>query len=305
MSEEISDLENRLKALLAKVDKLLKHPQATESSESISSRPAETPEKEKPPLLLKAPVPKKVPEPPALNVLSHSSEIIPLPPAPPHVSVTKNIPAKEAPPPLLLKEPVVEKVPEPVPPPSAMPEVSPPPPEPPPAVPITTPISGIPPHITALLSSEVADIPFLIGYPESMTKEADELQRNLERLEPKFTKMMFHMSGRGSVSYSANHSLVESAFTQLQDMRGGALLVITKHHLSAKSPHFIGEEMAQLGIYFQEVLVDSISKKAFYFDFLLGLVFFLKSQMPQSPGTTPESRSLGEHVDWTAHRRRD
>jgi hypothetical protein len=37
-------------------------------------------------------------------------------------------------------------------------------------------------------------------------------------------------------------------------------------------------EVARRDFYFQEVSLDAIRKKAFYFDFLIGLTFFLKSQ---------------------------
>ena len=48
--------------------------------------------------------------------------------------------------------------------------------------------------------------------------------------------------------------------------------------LSSKTPPPFAAEAARREFYYQEVPLESISKKAFYFDFLIGLTFFLKSQ---------------------------
>ena len=50
----------------------------------------------------------------------------------------------------------------------------------------------------------------------------------------------------------------------------------------------IAAELEERNIYFQEVMLGSIEKKAFYTDILLGLVFFFDSRKPKEnpEGTT-------------------
>lgn len=272
MSHDIQDIEERLKALLSKADKLFNrsppqdeavlsdanpgasapHKITEDIPDMIPGSVLEVPEKKKAPLLLQAPAFKTLldPSPQALD------DNLLVPPVPDSADAS------------LRRGDVVEPA-----------------------------FTGVVPNITETPQEE-AEIPFLIGYPEPHLEAAKELQENLERLKPKFTKMKFHLRGRGSVPYSRDHPLKQTSFCQIQDLQGGVLLLITPHRLSSRTPHPLAAELARRGLHFQEVLLDSIAKKAFYFDFLLGLVFFLKTQKTPPAGADPEPPDDEGDIEW-------
>ena len=101
--------------------------------------------------------------------------------------------------------------------------------------------------------------------------------------------MKFHLRGCASVPYSRNSPLQDAGFRELQKLHRGVLLVITTKRFSYKSVDSLTAELARHGFYFQVVPLDAIPKKAFYFDFLLGLVFFLKAQKSMTSDAAQES----------------
>jgi hypothetical protein len=272
MSQEIPDIEERLKSLLSKVNELFRpgppqdheiQPPPVDRVETASPNTAEdipkvipngdpqAPEAQKAPMLLQGP---------EIKIL-----LEPAPQGPGIVDVDPPAPAI-----IILPEPSSPAPDEPA---------------------LTGAVSG-----TLEPSPEEAEIPFLIGCPDTMLESAKELQENLERLKPKFTKMKFHLRGRGTIPYPQDHSLMEAITKRMQDLQNGVLLLIMTHRLSGKTPHPLAAEAVQRGVYFQEVLPESISKKAFYFDFLLGLVFFLKSQKAPPAGADSEPPDDGGTV---------
>jgi hypothetical protein len=284
-----------------------------EKAPLLLQRPAITPLIEEPPVPL-APE-DHPPVPPVVNVLPTAETIILPPPAP---EIAKSpmllqppeiIPLVEGPqpqvpeyppptPPVVSAPPTVETIisPPPAPEPEKTPlvDIAAEPPSAPPIEP--APMRRIP-HV-AKCPEIGTEIPFLISYPESLFEEAQELFENLESLRPKFTKTEFYLRGRGAIPYSKEHSLQETAFNQIRELRYGVFLLITRRRLSTKESQLLTAEIAKCGFYFQEVLLDSISKKAFYFDFLLGLAFFLKSVKALPENTAQRHGTDHATVEW-------
>ena len=156
MPDKIQEIEERLRALISRVDGLLKVPPQDEAVLSPVS-----PEESAPCVAAAEDIPDVVPAPVQEALLETEKA------------------------PLLLQAPEIGGVLEP---PLQVPE------EAPPAAPaiLLPPVPVVPEDIPR----EEGEIPFLIGYPEALSEAARELYANLERLEPKFTKMKFHLRGR-------------------------------------------------------------------------------------------------------------
>lgn len=190
-------------------------------------------------------------------------------------------PSPAAPPPV----PMPDKKPS-----AAMPE-SPPvvrspaePPAPPPAAApspaASTPaVPAVPPETVPADSSHLATG---IVFPGPREVEARALAAKLETITPKFTKVEFRLKVVWTQSYDPKTDWTEGVLSLVRSGQTRALFVILERPLDDAKRKVLIAELEKSNVYFQEVPLLSIEKKAFYTDVLLGLVFFIDSQKPPS-----------------------
>lgn len=194
---------------------------------------------------------------------------------------------QEAPTPAPAPAPVVETF---TPPPAAPPPepvVSAPPPtpvapsvEPPPSIPEESKAVPVPSAPAVLDPSQLAT---MVAYPNGRETEARSLASKLETITPKFTKVAFRLKVVWSWGYDSKSDWKDALMDQALQHHVKTIFVVLDRPLDDLRRKALMAEMEKKGIYFQEVPLISIEKKAFYTDVLLGLVFFMDSQKPGQP----------------------
>ena len=146
-----------------------------------------------------------------------------------------------------------------------------------------------PPLDSSYVPSEVAApegaliLATIVFYPEGRTSEARAIAQKVERITPKFTKVSFVLSVQGISAYNPKTDLKMAVLPHVQSGAIKAVLVVVEKSLDETRRKALAAEMEARGVYFQEVPVHQIEKKALYTDMLLGMVFFFDSQKPAPP----------------------
>ncbi len=140
------------------------------------------------------------------------------------------------------------------------------------------------PLAPAPTSDDPSQLATHIAYPLGREAEAKSLAQKLETITPKFTKVAFHLKVTHTAAYDPKSEWKESVIHSAMSGRARALFTIMDRPLDETRRKAIMVDMEKSGVYFQEVPLLSIEKKAFYTDVLLGLVFFMDSQKPGEPG---------------------
>jgi len=187
--------------------------------------------------------------------------------------------------------PVPEKVSTPAPPPTP-PPASPPPvdagpssagptaPSPEPAAP--EPAASTTVYATVPLT-DASQLATVVAFPTGRENEAKALSSKLETITPKFTKVSFRLKVVQMVSYDPKGDWKDPIVQQAITQKGKTLFVILDRPLEDAKRKALIADVEKNAMYFQEVPLLSIEKKAFYTDILLGLVFFMDSQKPGQP----------------------
>ena len=130
-----------------------------------------------------------------------------------------------------------------------------------------------------------------ICFPEGNENEVKILSQKLETLSPKFTKVAFKLSVRMATPYKPKTTdWSEEFFAQAQTQKIRAYFFIVPRPMEEAKRKAIVASLEQFGIYYQEVPLIAIEKRAFYMDLLLGLVFFFDSHgLSPKPPTEPAS----------------
>lgn len=116
-----------------------------------------------------------------------------------------------------------------------------------------------------------------VFFPNGREGEAKALASKIETMAPKFTKVSFRLRVAHFQSYDPKSDWKDSVATQTQQAGARAVFVVVTSALDDARRRGLAAELEPKGIYFQEVPLMSVEKKAFYMDLLLGIVFFFDS----------------------------
>jgi len=215
--------------------------------------------------------------------------------APPPVPATPPPPAPIMPPPEASKPvveaaPVVKPAPEPVVLDMPAPKEDPfalQPPEPlfTPPIPETSvvaPSEAVMAEPEAIPALDAGTIGCAIYYPPLREKEAKTLAQKIETMTPKFTKVAFKLKVVFILSYDRRAEWTTPVIAQVVKNNCRALFLLSDRLMDETKRRSVQAETEPQGIYFQEVPVTALEKKAFFTDVLLGMVFFFDTLKPKS-----------------------
>jgi hypothetical protein len=251
-------------------------------AESEPSAPVETPVE--PPPAVPEPVfaePYPEPEPPAATIPSYEPPSFEPPEAddlpPPVEAVDPPAPEITEPPPA-----PAPAEPLPVAPPAADPEIVAPSPVPvePVAAAAEAASEGEAPKSNAFNPDAT---PTAIFFPTGRDTEAKNLAEKLQIMTPKFTKVTFRLQVQWQESYDPKSDWKEKILTKVEQNGIRALFMIVDRAMDDVKRRALVPELESRQVYFHEVPVLAIEKKAFYTDLLLGLVFFFDSYKSNNP----------------------
>jgi len=130
-------------------------------------------------------------------------------------------------------------------------------------------------------TESVADaIGVAIAYPEGREAELKILAEKLPTLSPKFTKVLFKLAVRFKMVYKPKTEWTDTFVTQGVQANVKAFFVLVDRPLEDAKRKTMIAALEKHGMYFQDVPLNAVEKKAFYTDLLLGLVFFFDTQKP-------------------------
>jgi hypothetical protein len=132
-------------------------------------------------------------------------------------------------------------------------------------------------------------IPTAVYYPFGKDAEAKSLAQKLEMMTPKFTKVAFRLRVIVFMAYDPKTEWKEALMTKAAEAQFQTVFAVVDRSMEDSKKKAIAGELEAKNIYFQDVPLASIEKKAYYTDILLGLVFFFDSHRPPAPpeGTAP------------------
>ncbi len=140
----------------------------------------------------------------------------------------------------------------------------------------TAPMSMPPADTLAPSNSDLPVVNCAIFFPPNHEAEVKTLTERVETMTPKFTKVSFQIKVSALFSYDPKGEIRDSVVSRLEQGIQAVFLVVERTIEESKRKAIAGE-LDPRGIYFQEVPVASVEKKAFYTDLLLGMVFFYDS----------------------------
>jgi hypothetical protein len=151
-----------------------------------------------------------------------------------------------------------------------------PPPAPDPSAPMTEPSDPA----SAATPIDAESTPAGIFFPAGREAEAKSLAQKLETLTPKFTKVTFRLQVVWSVPYDPKTEWRDRLLDKIQTHGIRTLFMIVDRNLDDARRRPLLSDLEARSIYFQEVPIISVEKKAFYTDLLLGLVFYFDYLKP-------------------------
>jgi hypothetical protein len=131
-------------------------------------------------------------------------------------------------------------------------------------------------------------IPTAVYFPLGKEAEAKSLAQKLEMMTPKFTKVAFRLRVIVFMSYDPKKEWKDALMAKAAEAQFQTVFVVVDRAMEETRKKTILSELEVKNVYFQDVPMASIEKKAFYTDILLGLVFFFDSHKPPAP---PEAAS--------------
>lgn len=129
-------------------------------------------------------------------------------------------------------------------------------------------------------------VPTAVFFPTGKEAEAKSLAMRLEMMTPKFTKVAFRLRVIVFSSYDPKSEWKELVLKKTSESACQTAFVVVDRPLDDARKKAITFECEANQIYFQDVPIGSIEKKAHYTDILLGLVFFFDSHKPPTSGET-------------------
>ncbi len=175
---------------------------------------------------------------------------------------------------ILVTEPVTESPP-------ALPAFEPEPEPMPPVTPVIASGTGVieltPEELSAVEKDMTAAA---IYYPIGRDEEAKALAQKLETLTPRFTKVTFRLKVIFARPFDFRIDFTGQLLAHIQGLPMRAIFVVVERPFEEGRKRALLNVLEPRGIYFQEVPLLSVEKKAFYTDLLLGMVFFFDSIKP-------------------------
>jgi hypothetical protein len=117
-----------------------------------------------------------------------------------------------------------------------------------------------------------------IAFPYGRESESLALVNKLESLIPKFTKVSFRLAVRFLTPYHPKADITSDLFEEAGRQKVEALFFIVDHSFDEQRRTAIKKRLDPAGIYFHEIPLNYIEKKAFFPDLLLGLIFFFDAR---------------------------
>ena len=115
-------------------------------------------------------------------------------------------------------------------------------------------------------------------------KEAKTLAQKIETMTPKFTKLAFKLKVGFILSYDPRADWRDAAIARVRENNIRALFLLSDRVLDEPKRRALQGDLETHLIYFQEVPILSLEKKAFFTDVLLGMVFFFDTLKPKPSG---------------------
>ena len=109
--------------------------------------------------------------------------------------------------------------------------------------------------------------------------DAKIVAEKIERMTPKFTRVTFVLNIQALNAYDPKADVKSTVVSQTGPAMKAVFLLVDKPLDDARR-RAISSDLEPKGVYFQEIPMNQIEKKALYTDMLLGLVFFYDSQKP-------------------------
>ncbi len=138
--------------------------------------------------------------------------------------------------------------------------------------------------ISPVSDPEKLIIPTAVFYPTGKEVEAKSLSLKLEMMTPKFTKVAFRLRVIVFAPYDPKTEWKDTAMKMTIENGCQTSFVVVDRPLDDLRKKTLTSECEEKNIYFQDVTLGSIEKKAYYTDILLGLVFFFDSHRPPTQG---------------------
>jgi hypothetical protein len=155
----------------------------------------------------------------------------------------------------------------------------------PPAAPLIELPPSVPYQSTVEPTEGCVRVSTALFYPLGRESEAKALAEKLETMTPKFTKVTFQLQMSLFMAYDPKTDWKEAVMQKVTSQSTRAMFLVIERPIEDSRRRAIISDLTSKNIYFQEVPLLSIEKKAFYIDLLLGLVFFFDSmKKPGSPG---------------------
>jgi hypothetical protein len=123
-------------------------------------------------------------------------------------------------------------------------------------------------------------VPTAIFYPAGRVAEAKLVAEKVEKITPKFTKVAVVVNVQAMAAYDAKSDLKSVIASEINDSAIKAVFVLIEKPMDETRRKSVSGDLEPKGIYFQEIAVQQIEKKALYTDMLLGMVFFFDSRKP-------------------------
>ncbi len=125
-------------------------------------------------------------------------------------------------------------------------------------------------------------VPTAVYFPPGREAEGKSLAQKLETMAPKFTKVAFRLRVGVFLPYDPKSDWKDLIVQKAAETQFQTVFVVMDRPLEDSKRKAIAGELEVQNIYFQEVTLAVIEKKAFYTDVLLGLVFFFDSRKPKT-----------------------
>lgn len=123
-------------------------------------------------------------------------------------------------------------------------------------------------------------VPTALFFPPGKMTEGKSLAQKLETMTPKFTKVAFRLRVSAFAAYEPKTEWKDFIVQKAKEAQCQTVFVVVERPLDDAKRKAISSELESNKLYYQEVPLASIEKKAFYTDILLGLVFFFDSHRP-------------------------
>jgi hypothetical protein len=123
-------------------------------------------------------------------------------------------------------------------------------------------------------------VPAAIFYPHGRITEARVVAEKVEKITPKFTKVAVVLNVKTMAGYDAKTDLKATVAGELKNLPIKAVFLLVEKPLDEARRKAVAAQLEPQGIYFQDIGIQQIEKKALYTDMLLGMVFFFDSRKP-------------------------